>query len=75
MRRPAGTTPARRPRPEHVGKEMDEKALSDVLDQQENGHRDPIDRNEQTLAQEDYVNLTAKGMAVPLGRRQVVRNS
>ncbi len=43
MRRPAGTTPARRPRPEHVGKEMDdairtfayplvEKALRDVLD-------------------------------------------
>ena len=74
---------------EHVGEEMNEtirtfayplvqKAFEDVLDQQEDGHRDPIDRNEQTLAQEDPIRkaveaererVRRKSMAEPLTER------
>ena len=74
---------------EHVGEEMDdairtfayplvEKALRDVLDQQEDGHRDPIDRNGQTLAQEELIRkaveaererVRRKRMAEPLTER------
>ncbi len=66
---------------EHVGEEMNEairtfayplveKAFEDVLDQQEDGHPDPIDRNEQAPAQTELIRKAVEGE-----RKRVQRKS